>query len=81
MAYITPEVKQLKVSKKKGETGVEPSIATAVSGSYPIARPLYLYTRLAPEGAIKEFIDWVLGAEGQKIVQDIGYVPVTQRAE
>ncbi len=81
MAYITPEVKQLKVSKKKGETGVAPTIATAVAGSYPIARPLYLYTRVAPDGAIKEFIDWVLGAEGQKIVQDIGYVPVTARAE
>lgn len=81
MAYGTPEVKQLKVSKKKGEAGVAPTIATAVAGSYPIARPLYLYTRLAPEGAIKEFIDWVLGTEGQKIVQDIGYVPVTARAE
>jgi len=77
MAYVTPEVKQVKVSKKKGEAGVAPTLATAVEGSYPLARPLYLYTRVAPEGALKEFIDWVLSAEGQKIVEDIGYVPVT----
>jgi phosphate transport system substrate-binding protein len=80
MAYVTPEVKQVKVSKKKGEAGVAPTLATAVEGSYPIARPLYLYTRVEPEGALKEFIDWVLSAEGQKIVEDIGYVPVTTRS-
>jgi phosphate transport system substrate-binding protein len=81
MAYVIPEVKQVKVSKKKGEAGVPPTLETATAGSYPLARPLYLYTRVAPEGAVKEFIDWVLSAEGQKIVQDIGYVPVSARAE
>jgi phosphate transport system substrate-binding protein len=78
MAYHIPEVKQVKVAKKKGEAGVAPTLETAVSGSYPIARPLYLYTRAAPEGALKEFVDWTLGPEGQKIVQDIGYVPVAK---
>jgi len=78
MAYHIPEVKEVKVAKKKGEAGIGPTVETAVNGSYPIARPLYLYTRVAPEGALKEFIDWTLGPEGQKIVQDIGYVPVKQ---
>jgi phosphate transport system substrate-binding protein len=78
MAYHIPEVKQVKVAKKKGEAGVAPTLETAVSGSYPIARPLYLYTRAAPDGALKEFVDWTLGPEGQKIVQDIGYVPVAK---
>ena len=68
----------MKVAKKKGEAGVAPTLETAVNGSYPIARPLFLYTRVAPEGALKEFVDWTLGPEGQKIVQDIGYVPVAK---
>lgn len=78
MAYHIPEVKQVKVAKKKGEAGVAPTLETAINGSYPIARPLFLYTKVTPEGALKAFIDWTLGPEGQKIVQDIGYVPVKQ---
>jgi phosphate transport system substrate-binding protein len=76
MAYVTPGVKALKVSKKKGEPGVPPTPETAVDKSYPIARPLFLYTREEPAGRIKDFIDWTLGPDGQKVVQDIGYVPV-----
>jgi phosphate transport system substrate-binding protein len=76
MAYVIPEVKQLALSRKRGEPGVPPSAETASDGTYPLARPLYLYTREAPTGAVREFLDWVLGEEGQKLVSDIGYVPV-----
>ena len=76
MAYATSGVKSLRISKKKGEAGVAPTAESAVSGMYPIARPLYLYTRGDPVGPVKEFIDWALGDEGQRIVADIGYVPV-----
>jgi phosphate transport system substrate-binding protein len=75
MAYVIPDVKQVPLSKKKAEAAVAPSAETAISGAYPLARPLYLYTREAPQGAVKEFIDWVLSDDGQKIVRDIGYVP------
>ncbi len=76
MAYATPEVTALRISKKKGDPAVAPTPASAIDKSYPIARPLYLYTRGEPTGHVKEFIDWTLGSDGQKIVQDIGYVPV-----
>lgn len=76
MAYVIPEVKRLKLSRKKGEPSVYPSAQTAIEGTYPLARPLYLFTREAPKGAVLEFIEWVLGEEGQKLVNDIGYVPV-----
>jgi phosphate transport system substrate-binding protein len=76
MAYVIPEVKRLRLSRKRGEPGVVPSPETALDGSYPLARPLYLYTREAPKGATLEFLDWVLGPEGQRLVNDIGYVPV-----
>jgi phosphate transport system substrate-binding protein len=78
MAYVIPEVKRLALSRKRGEPGVFPSAETAMDGTYALARPLYLYTREAPKGAELEFLEWVLGEEGQKLVSDIGYVPVRQ---
>jgi phosphate transport system substrate-binding protein len=80
MGYRTDEVKWLKISQKKGETGVEPSVASASDGTYPIARPLQIYTLGEPTGALKDYIDWILGPEGQQIVLDLGYVPVDSSA-
>jgi len=81
MGYRTDEVKVVRVSKEKGSAAVEPSLATAQDGTYPIARPLYIYTLGEPSGPLREFIQWVLSDEGQKIVQDQGYVPVPKKAE
>ncbi len=76
MGYYQPgQVKMLKVSAKKGEPGIEPSIRSALDGTYPISRPLYLYTLGEPTGSVEEFIDWVMGPEGQRIVEEVGYVP------
>ncbi len=76
MAYAIPEVKRLELSRQRGGPAVAPSSQTASDGTYPLARPLYLYTRETPTGAVAEFLDWVLGGEGQKLVHEIGYVPV-----
>ena len=76
MAYITPDVKALKMSKKKGEPGVGPSSETAMNKTYPLARQLYFYSPGEPKPQVKEFLDWVLSPEGQKIVVDIGFVPI-----
>jgi len=76
MAYITPEVKALKLSKKKGDAPVGPSSETAMNKTYPLARQLYLYSPGEPKPHVKEFLDWVLSPEGQKIVTDIGFVPI-----
>lgn len=48
----------------------------AWSGSYPIWRYLYMYTPFKPKGELKDYLDWIKGAEGQKIVEEIGYVPL-----
>ncbi len=64
------------VKKDAKSPGVMPSLETVRSGDYPISRFLYLYTRSRPSGATKSFIDWALGAEGQKIVSQVGYFPV-----
>ncbi len=76
MGYFdAAKVKMLKVGKKKGDEAVSPTLATALDGSYPIARPLYIYTLGEPTGAVAEFIDWILSRQGQQIVKDVGYVP------
>ena len=76
MGYKTPNVNWLKVSSKKGEPGVEPGTDAARSGKYPIARKLFLYTVGEPTGELKEYIDWILSPEGQKIVEKEGFVPL-----
>ncbi len=54
---------------------VEPSEENVRNDSYPIIRYLYLYTRNAPRGDVKDFIDWTL-KQGQQIVRDVGYIPL-----
>jgi phosphate transport system substrate-binding protein len=44
--------------------------------SYPIARPLFMYTLGAPAGATQKYIDWVLSPAGKVIVTKSGYVPL-----
>jgi len=48
--------------------GIFPDKNTIASGKYRLFRPLYLVTRGRPAGAVKEFIDWILGAEGQAVL-------------
>lgn len=81
MGYATPEVKMLKVSAKPGTPAFQPSIETAQKKTYPISRPLFLYTLGEPQGAAKEFIQWVMSDAGQKIVQETGYVPVPKQQQ
>lgn len=76
MGYATPKVKMLKVAKKKGEPAYAPSVENVHNKNYPIARSLQIYTLGEPQGEIKKYIDWILSEEGQKIVEELGYVPL-----
>jgi phosphate transport system substrate-binding protein len=63
------------VAQESGGPYVLPSIATVNDGSYPISRPLYMYTAGQPTGQVKAYLDWVLGA-GQALVRELGFVPL-----
>jgi phosphate transport system substrate-binding protein len=82
MGYATPAVKMLKVGAKAGPA-VAPTVAGVHDGTYPMARSLHLYTLGEPQGAVKQYIDWILSDAGQKVVEESGYVPVPpeQRAK
>ncbi|MEW5807424.1 MAG: phosphate ABC transporter substrate-binding protein [Acidobacteriota bacterium] len=69
-------VKFCRVKKDASSQGYEPNLETVSSGNYPISRDLYFYLRNKPSGIIKNFVDWALSPEGQKIVTEVGYFPV-----
>jgi phosphate transport system substrate-binding protein len=76
LAYASDHVKMACISAKEGEKCVAPSVATAIDNSYPIARPLFMYTDGKPVGEVKKYLDWILSDEGQCIIQKKGYAPV-----
>jgi phosphate transport system substrate-binding protein len=58
---------------------VLPSASTVNDGTYPIARPLYMYTAGEPQGAIKAYLDWIMG-DGQALIAPLGFVPLKKDA-
>ncbi len=78
MGYATDRVKKLKIAKKAGEPAYEPTVETTLDGTYPIARPLYMYSLGEPTGAVKKYLEWIYSDVGQKIVEESGYVPMPE---
>ena len=76
MAYETTGIKNISVSYDSGKTYVAPSLAAAKDKSYPISRPLFYMYDKANKEKVQPFVDYAVSEEGQKIVADIGYVPV-----
>jgi phosphate transport system substrate-binding protein len=77
LGYVTPELKVIAVAVDPKGPYVIPSADTVNEGTYPIARDLYMYTDGQPTSVKKAYIDWIRSAEGQKIVKDLGFVPIT----
>jgi phosphate transport system substrate-binding protein len=70
VGYVNDSVKVLEID------GVAASVETAADGSYPISRYLYTYSDGEPEGLLAEYLDWIMGPDGQQIVEDEGFVPL-----
>jgi phosphate transport system substrate-binding protein len=79
LGYATGGVKIIKVSPKKGEPGITPSVATVLDKSYPISRPMFMYTPGEPSPQARKYLDWILSEVGQKIVEETGYVPLPKK--
>ncbi|SCG86354.1 phosphate ABC transporter substrate-binding protein [Methanobacterium congolense] len=71
LANLDSTVKAVKVN------GVSPSEATVADGSYQLQRPFIFLTKGEPTGTVKDFIDWVMGPEGQAIVKAEKVVPAS----
>jgi phosphate transport system substrate-binding protein len=58
--------------------GAETSAENIYAGSYKISRPYLMLTKEEPTGAVKEFIDFILSADGQAVVESHGYLKVNR---
>ena len=76
LGYVPDDLKMIAIAKEEGGAYVLPSIPTVNDKTYPIARDLYMYTDGEPTGVIKEYLEWILSAEAQEIVAELGFVPV-----
>jgi len=77
LGYVTEDLKVIAVSLDATGPFVLPSPETVDSEQYPIARDLYMYTAGEPTGEIKAYLDWILSSEAQRIVSELGFVPIT----
>ncbi|MGA7874401.1 MAG: phosphate ABC transporter substrate-binding protein [Desulfoferrobacter sp.] len=69
--YLNKDLKGLSVN------GITGSDETTLNGTYPISRPLFMFTPGWPEGDVLNFINYVLNPKkGQKYVKDAGFVPL-----
>ncbi len=75
LGYVTPDQKMLAVARDAGGPYVLPSVESVNDRSYPIARPLYMYTAGQPSGQVETYLDWVL-SDGQLQVSELGFVPL-----
>ncbi|MDR2436801.1 MAG: phosphate ABC transporter substrate-binding protein [Endomicrobium sp.] len=78
MGFINDGVKALSLAVDDKNKYIYPNIENVLNGSYPISRPLYLYTNGKPRGLIKMFIDYALSDEGQKVVLETDFVPLKE---
>lgn len=71
VGYLNKDVKAVTVN------GIEGSMATTLDGSFPVSRPLFMFTQGWPKGETVKFLNYVLHpAKGQKLVKEAGYVPL-----
>jgi phosphate transport system substrate-binding protein len=70
LGYVNKDVKVLTVD------GTAASEAAVLDGSYVLSRGLYMYSNGEPAGVMKAYLDYILSAAGQKVVQDQGFVPL-----
>lgn len=80
LAYIENNTKAIAVAYDKNAAGkfnyVAPSVEHAKDKTYPIVRPLFFYYDSKADAKYKPFVNYILSAEGQKVVSDVGYVPL-----
>jgi phosphate transport system substrate-binding protein len=75
LGYVTAEQKVIAVTHDASSPYVLPSVATVNDGSYPISRPLFMYTPGQPSARVKAYLDWIANA-GQATVTELGFVPL-----
>lgn len=81
IGYVNGRVKPLAIAREEGEPAITPDLANITSGRYPLARALYVYVNRAPGQVLARlptaFLAYALSDEGQALVRQEGFVPLT----
>lgn len=75
LGSLNDKVKALKID------GAEATVDNIKSGTYKISRPFNIATNGTPSDAAQDFINYILSSEGQKVVEDAGYIASVDNAE
>lgn len=75
LGYVRESVKVVALD------GILPSWDAVRARTYPLSRPLYLYLDRVPEGAVKDFLNFILSEKGQNIVAEAGFIPVVEERQ
>ena len=78
LAYATDHIKMACISQNTGGECTSPSVETASDGSYPVARPLFMYTNGEPTGYVGAYLNWIKSDVGQCIILEKGYASVSE---
>lgn len=73
-------VKYARVKADEETEAIMPTVETVSDGSYPISRELYWFFNGKPTGELKALVNWALSPEGQKVAEEIDYVPLSEEA-
>jgi phosphate transport system substrate-binding protein len=71
-------IKILKIKASEWALAYEPTNENISSGTYPIARKLYIYTDGIPTDTLADYIAFILGPSGQQLLEDVGYISNTK---
>ncbi|MBF0159851.1 MAG: phosphate ABC transporter substrate-binding protein [Magnetococcales bacterium] len=77
MAHVTADVKTLCLETGPA-TCLYPTAENIRNRGYPLIRPLYLYLLDDSSAAIQHYVDWIRGPAGQAIVQQVGFMTITE---
>ena len=75
LGYVTSDLKMIALAKDAGLPYVLPSVESVNEATYPISRPLYMYTAGEPKGLVADYLSWIL-RDGQGLTASLGFVPL-----
>ena len=77
LGYVDPAHEKILVVAPDGNSPyVMPSAESAADNTYPLSRNLFMYSAGEPQGALADYLAWILSPAGQQIVADLGFVPL-----
>lgn len=80
LGYVDAEhEKIISIAADSESEYIQPTVQSASDGIYPLARNLFMYTAGEPTGDLADYLAWILGEDGQQIVANLGFVPLTEK--